>query len=104
MVQGDASGMLMIQHNVSDPGKILMSRDSDRGQEECFGQLHVNGDKAFDAALHKQLRIALEQFRIMAVDDGEKEIIFLTEILFDAADHKRTVGISDFLGDEDRKS
>ena len=36
----------------------------------------------------------------MAVDHGQKEIIALAQVLLDAADDGRTVGVADFFGND----
>jgi len=60
VIERGASGVLMIQHNVGNTGKILVSRDSYGWQQERPSQFHVHGNKAFDTPLHQKLRVSIQ--------------------------------------------
>src|SRR5437764_1136558 len=69
------------------------------GQQGRLLQRSINSDEAFYAARDQHLRVILQKPLVMPVSHSEKEIIFLADVLLDAADNHGAVSIADFFQD-----
>jgi hypothetical protein len=59
--------------------------DGNRWQRWLVEDRGVNGDKTLDAALGENLRVRLQEFRVVMMNNGEEEIVLAREVIFDAA-------------------
>ena len=88
---------MMIDHDIGHTGKTFVAGNGNGGERGCLAQLHVDGDEAFDSALGEDLGITVEHFGVVAMNDCEKKIVLLTQILFDPADDERTIGVANLF-------
>lgn len=103
MLQRHPRSPLLVQHDIGDPWQCAVAGHRNRGQRRSLLQAGVDGDEAFDTALHQQSRVVAQQQRIVAMDDGQEEVIMAAEVSFHAADNHGSVGIADFFdNDSDR--
>src|SRR5438270_5336821 len=100
MLKRNISRVMMIQHNIGDSRKSFVTRDRHRGKRGSLPELHINRDESFHAALHENLRVAVEEFGIVPVNHCEKEEILGAQVLLDAADNHRPVSVANFFDDQ----
>src|SRR5208283_2338054 len=89
----------MIEKNIGDALHRAVTRDGDRGQRHRFTEQSVHGNQPFNSTLHKNMRIAVQQFLIVVMSDREKEKAVLPKISLDAADDHRSVRVAKIARD-----
>ena len=99
MLQGKLRRAAMIEKNIGDALYRMVARDGDGGQRHGFTEQSVHGNQPLDSALHKNMRVAVQQFLIVVMSDRQKEKTVLPEVTLDAADDHRCVGVAEIARD-----
>src|SRR5579872_1912411 len=60
----------------------------------------IDGDDALDPALRENVRVSIQKLGIVAVDHRQKEVIALAQVLLNAADDPRTIGVANLFGND----
>src|ERR1700720_4987351 len=87
MCERESRREIMIQNNVGHPFCGAMAGHRDGGEFQLLSDGSVGGDETLDAARHQHLRVSMKKLGIVAVDNCKEEVIMLSQIFFDAADH-----------------
>ena len=98
MLKDEFGSAMVIEDDVGDVGDVLVAGDGHGRKNGFLVNGSINGNNAFDAAGEQQLGIGALEVIVMAVRDGEKKVIILSQEGLDTADDGRAVGIADFLG------
>jgi hypothetical protein len=100
MLEGDAGGEIVIEHDICDAGCFAVNGDADERQRYVGGRFGVDEKKAIDAAPHEEFLIFLPEVGLAEVADDEGEEALLEEILFDAEHDAGDVALAE-LGNDD---
>ena len=76
-----------------------MTGDGNRRQRGRLVYGRIHRDDALDSTLRQQLRVSSQQHGIVPVHHGQEEIVALPQVLLNAADDGRAVGVADLFCD-----
>ena len=93
------SGNSVIEHDVRHILNLSVPRHRHRRKLQLLRNRSVRRNKSLDAARHQHLRVSLQQRLVVAMDHRQEEIILAAQILFDPADHQRTIRVADLFRD-----
>src|ERR1039457_6567820 len=79
MAEGEFSGPLLIEHDVSNALNFAVSGDDHDRQRQAFLEYRVDDNEAFYRTLHQQTRILLDQIGFAAMASGQIEIAFFDQ-------------------------
>src|ERR1017187_2831113 len=79
MAEGEFSGPLLIEHDVSNALNFAVSGDDHDRQRQAFLEYRVDDNEAFYRTLHQQTRILLDQIGLAAMSSGHIEIAFFDQ-------------------------
>ena len=100
MAKGQLGSAAVIQNYVGDVFHFLMAGNSDGGQQRLFVNRRINGDDSLDAARLQHLRVRPQELRVVAMGDGQEEVIVLPETGFDTTADQAAVSVPNLLGDD----
>lgn len=100
MLEGQASGTLVIQDNVRYSLDVPMPRDGYGRQRHLLVQRSVGRDEDFHTPCQKHLRVCLKQLGIVPVNHGQEKIVVLSQIFFNPANDHGALRIANLLGDD----
>src|SRR5215212_4811491 len=86
----------MIEHDVRQSLNIVMAGYRRDRQWQQVAAWSVNGDDAVNATIQKQLRVFVQQVRLMTMAGDDIKIARLQQLLFDSAHDFGSVAAADF--------
>src|ERR1035438_1232901 len=99
MRQNQMGGLKVIESDIGDAFNLAMARNYDCGYPLGLVYRGIDGDKALDSPGEQDVRVLVQQSRIVMVHHRHEKILALAERRLDASDHYAAVSVSNFRGD-----
>ncbi len=103
VLDGERSGTFVIEQNVGDAFRLVVTGHGDGGNGDTLGEWSVDCDEPLDGAGEEQLLILFDELGTVVMAYDEVEEILVEQALFDSAQDECGVSLADF-GDHDADS